>query len=182
MKNLKLFVVLLGGKPESRMIEQHDVFVGVAEEINELFHDMEVFWPGVDLHIDGYIALNFIDEYKFEFQPKTEIESASDGELKLYFINLGGYHSPDLEEYHKKLLIAAKTLPEAVSKAKEDSFYKEGQDKSADRSHVDDKEAIDDIICISDSLPNFRIALVKMPGDFVPYSDRRIGYLQFSKL
>jgi hypothetical protein len=182
MKNLKLFVVLLGGKPEGRMIEQHDIFVGVAEELKELIHDMEVFWPGVDLHIDGYTALNFIDGYKFEFHPKTEIETASDEEPKLYFINLGGYKSPDLEEYHKKLLIVAKTLPEAVSKAKEDSFYKEGQNESADRSHVDDKEAIDDIICISDSLPNFYIALVKMPDEFVPYSDTRIGYLQYSKL
>ena len=182
MNNLKLFVILLGCKPERRNVEQHDIFVGVAEELRDLKSDMEAFWPGVDLHIDGYIALNHIDEYMLEFLPKTEAVSVSEGEPKLYFINLGGYKSPDLEEYHKKFLIVAKSLPEAVSIAKEDSFYKEGQNNSADRSHVDDKEAIDDIICISDSLPYFKIALVKKTDNFFPFSERKIGYHAFSKL
>jgi hypothetical protein len=142
---------------------------------------MTAYWHGVDIHIDGYIAMNFIDEYKFEFLPKTE-DALNPDAPKLYFINLGGYKSPELEEYHKKLLIAAKTLPEAVSKAKQDSFYQQGRSSAADRSHVDDKEAIDDIICISDSLPGYRIALVTMTDDFIPYSEIKIGYQQISKL
>jgi hypothetical protein len=182
MNNLRLFVVLLGCKPEGRMVEQHDVFVGVAEELKNLVTGMKEFWPGSELHIDGYIALNHIDEYMFKFLPRTETVTLTQDEPKLYFINLGGYKSPDLEEYHKKFLIVAKSLAEAVFKAKQDTFYQEGQKKSADRSHVDDKEAIDDIICISDSIANYKIELVKNAGNTELFSETKIGYLPFEKL
>ncbi|MGA7722666.1 MAG: DUF1543 domain-containing protein [Ignavibacteriaceae bacterium] len=182
MNNLKLFVVLLGCKPGERTVEQHDIFFGVAEELKYLLTDMKAFWPGVDLHIDGYMALNYIGEFKFEFLPKTGTTSVHEEVPKLYFINLGGYKNPELEEYHKKFLIVANSLAEAVSKVKEDPFYLEGQNKSADRSHVDDKEAIDDIICISESLSNFRIELVRKTGDFFPFSETKIGYQSFSNL
>jgi len=182
MNNLKLFVVLLGGKPEGRKIEQHDIFVGAAEELKDLVPDMELFWPNVELHIDGYIAFNHINEYMIEFQPRIGNVPLSKDEPKLYFINLGGYKSLELEEYHKKLFIVAKSLSEAVSKAKEDQFYLEGQNDSDSRSHVDDKEAIDDIICISETLRNYKISLVKIPENFFPFSERKIGYLAFSKL
>ena len=85
MNNLKLFVVLLGGKPQGRMVEQHDVFAGVAEELKDLMSEMISYWPGVDIHIDGYTAMNFIDEYMFEFLPKTG-EAPNSDEPKLYFI------------------------------------------------------------------------------------------------
>jgi len=181
MSGLKLFVVLLGGKPEGRNIEQHDIFVGAAGELKDLIPEMIKFWPA-DIHIDAYMALNFIDGYRINFIPKADAVSKSEGGPKLYFINLGGYKIPEFEEFHKKFLVVAGSISEAVSAAKKDPFYTEGQDDTSARSHIDDKEAIDDIICVSKSLENYKIVLAKPSDGFSPFSETKIGYLALSKL
>lgn len=43
-KELALYTVLLGCTPKGRHIEQHDVFFGVAHNLEDLTDDMKVFW------------------------------------------------------------------------------------------------------------------------------------------
>ena len=38
--------------------------------------------------------------------------------LKLFFLNLGGYKEGDFEEYHYKVVTVAKSKAEAIKKAK----------------------------------------------------------------
>lgn len=42
---LTLFMVQLGGRPKGRLIEQHDVFFGVANQMSELIDDINNHWP-----------------------------------------------------------------------------------------------------------------------------------------
>lgn len=56
MAQLKLFMVLIGCKPEGRHTEQHDIFFGIGSELRDLIPDMLAFWPEANgkLHIDGW--------------------------------------------------------------------------------------------------------------------------------
>ncbi len=42
--DLKLFAVLLGCTPHGKNIEQHDMFFGVARQLEDLKEDMKTFW------------------------------------------------------------------------------------------------------------------------------------------
>jgi hypothetical protein len=42
--DLKLFAILLGCTPKGRNIEQHDVFFGVANHLDDLSNDIKEFW------------------------------------------------------------------------------------------------------------------------------------------
>jgi Domain of Unknown Function (DUF1543) len=43
-EGLALFAVLLGCKPKGRNVEQHDVFFGVAEKLDDLSDNIKEFW------------------------------------------------------------------------------------------------------------------------------------------
>ncbi|WP_298906907.1 DUF1543 domain-containing protein [uncultured Psychrobacter sp.] len=89
---LTLFMVQLGGRPKGRLIEQHDIFFGVANEVSELIDDINQHWPEVrnKWHIDSYRAISKVDNYAIKLvESSSEVECGSD--LKLFFINLGGY-------------------------------------------------------------------------------------------
>ena len=42
---MKLFMVLIGCKPNGRHTEQHDIFFGIANELRELIPQFNSFWP-----------------------------------------------------------------------------------------------------------------------------------------
>ena len=62
---LTLFMVQLGGRPKGRLIEQHDIFFGVANQVSELIDDINQHWPEVKnkWHIDSYRAIRKVDNY-----------------------------------------------------------------------------------------------------------------------
>ncbi|WP_228138827.1 DUF1543 domain-containing protein [Psychrobacter sp. P2G3] len=89
---LTLFMVQLGGRPKGRLIEQHDIFFGVANQVSELVADINSHWPEVKnkWHIDSYRAISKVDNYSIKLvESNNQVESANG--LKLFFINLGGY-------------------------------------------------------------------------------------------
>jgi hypothetical protein len=43
---MKLFMVLIGCKPEGRHTEQHDIFFGIAQTLADLVPQLKSFWPG----------------------------------------------------------------------------------------------------------------------------------------
>ena len=162
-----LFMVQLGGRPKGRLIEQHDIFFGVANQVSELVDDINHHWPEVKnkWHIDSYRAITKVGNHTVKLIESNN-QTANDNGLKLFFINLGGYQQGSFEEFHHKLLIVAATQAEAIKQAKQSTFYKEFTFKDKDSpfnaaSHIDDKFQvdIDDIYDVNDLVSNIQILI-----------------------
>ncbi|MBP3944815.1 DUF1543 domain-containing protein [Psychrobacter sp. K31L] len=189
-----LFMVQLGGRPKGRLIEQHDMFFGVANQVSELIEGINHHWPEVKnkWHIDSYRAITKVGNHSIKL-----VESAtSDGNngLKLFFINLGDYQQGSFEEFHYKLLIVAATQADAVKQAKQSVFYKEFTFKDKDSpfdaaSHIDDKFAvdIDDIYNVNDLISNVQILIEPIAHDSHALANtdddkEYVGYLSIKNL
>lgn len=197
---LTLFMVQLGGRPKGRLIEQHDIFFGVANQVSELIEDINQHWPEVKnkWHIDAYRAISKVDNYAIRLvESSSETERANDVEssndLKLFFINLGGYQRGSFEEFHYKLLIVAATQADAIKQAKQSEFYKAFTYKDKESpfnaaSHIDDKFEvdIDDIYNVNDLIPNVRLLIKPINNErheLVHADDKEyVGYLSIKNL
>lgn len=191
---LTLFMVQLGGRPKGRLIEQHDIFFGIANQVNELVDDINQHWPEVKnkWHIDSYRAISKVDDYTIKLvESGSQAESAND--LKLFFINLGGYQRGSFEEFHYKLLIVAATQADAIKQAKQSEFYKAFTYKDKDSpfnaaSHIDDKFEvdIDDIYNVNDLISNVRLLIEPITNEsheLVNADDKEyVGYLSIKNL
>ncbi|MBI4250523.1 DUF1543 domain-containing protein [Candidatus Uhrbacteria bacterium] len=152
-KQLNLFLIVLGGKPPGRKIEQHDVAFAIGESIDAVKVSLRQGWEHAS-HIDSYMAIDEVDGYKVSLM---DASLQADTGLKLFFINLGGYRENDLEEYHKKIVVAAANIEEAKTIVKRDSFFLHGYVNDTVSNHIDDKillmdTAVDDVIIINDML------------------------------
>jgi len=185
MSSLKLFMVIIGCKPQSRFTEQHDVFFGIADSLRALIPQMKAFWPEANglIHIDAWREIKHVDEYIVQVIEKKD---AGKGEPKLFFINLGGYKENEFEEYHYKIVIAAYDKGGAVRRSRETAFYKHCGFKGA-ASHIDDKYGIDvdDLYEIEDILPGeikHKYAIVLSKADNLVQDELHIGYVKIDKL
>ena len=188
-----LFMVQLGGRPKGRLIEQHDMFFGVANQVSELVDDINSHWPEVKnkWHIDSYRAITNVDNYSVKLIESNNQVDAENG-LKLFFINLGGYQRGSFEEFHHKLLIVAATQAEAIKQAKQSTFYKEftfvDKDSPFDAaSHIDDKFEvdIDDIYNVNDLISSVQILIkpISDTDDLDVIEDKEyVGYLSIKNL
>jgi len=181
---MKLFLLILGCKPEGRNTEQHDTFFGVGNTLNDLLPQINTFWPdGGKIHIDSWREVTSVDGFSIRVVPKSE--EVSDN--KLFFLNLGGYKPNDLEEYHYKLLSVANTKTTAIQSAKKTAFYLHTGFKGAE-SHIDDKYGVDvdDIYEIADILPEDiktkYSLLIEKKNDFLPEDELHIGYVKLASL
>jgi hypothetical protein len=182
----KLFMILLGCRPEGRLTEQHDIFFGIAENLKNLVPKMKAFWPEAmgEIHIDCWREVNYVDGHSIKVIPKTGKNSKN---VHLFFVNLGGYKSGEFEEYHYKLLAVGKDSAEAISKSKKTAFYKHYNLKEkGGASHIDDKFGIDtdDIFKVADVLNEeykelFSLLIEPSAGE---EDELHIGYVQIKKL
>lgn len=179
---MELFMVVVGGKPEGRFTEQHDVFFGIADELKELVPSMYEFWPALEgrIHIDSWRKVGKVDGYKIQIIEKSE--QNPNNSKRLYFVNLGGYKPNDMEEYHYKQLVVAANLAEATKIAKDTVFWKHHES-----SHIDDKYGIDvdDIYEVVDLLnPTFKekYHILIQEASNIPEDTLEVGYLKISKL
>ncbi len=182
---LKLYMVLLGGKPTGRHTEQHDVFFGIASSLKELIPAFNHFWPEAKgkMHVDGWREVKNVNGYEVSVTPKSDFNST---DAQLFFINLGGYKKDEFEEFHYKLVIAAETLSKAIQLAKQTAFFKHTHFEGA-ASHVDDKYGIDvdDMYKVEDILPsemknNYSITLTK--NENLETDPIHLGYFKFENL
>lgn len=191
-------MVQLGGRPKGRLIEQHDIFFGVANQVSELVNHINNHWPEVKnkWHIDSYRAITKVDNYSIKLiesnSTNSEVDSSND--LKLFFINLGGYQQGSFEEFHHKLLIVAATQADAIKQAKQSQFYKQFTYKDKDSpfnaaSHIDDKFEvdIDDIYNVNDLISNLQILIEPIDNDSHALANAEddkeyVGYLSIKNL
>ena len=181
MNDKKLFLVVLGGKPVGRNVEQHDVFFAAGNSIEECAPSVKKYWDIKGIHIDTYMAVEQVDGFNVVLSDVPPIEARS---KKLFFINCGGYQENDLEEYHKKIVVAAETLDEAKKKVKQDQFFFEGVNTPNAQRHIDDKINlcgfdIDDAVVINDQLLP-KINIILKPNETAQFKNNKItvtGYL-----
>lgn len=186
MQNPKLFMILLGATPKGRNIEQHDMFFGIADSINELLPEIKSFWPEAadKIHIDAYRVVNKVGSYKVQVIAKGD---ETKGDLtSLFFLNLGGYKAGEFDELHYKMLVVADQKALAIKEAKETTFYKHTGFEGA-TSHIDDKFGVDvdDIFDIKDILSpdtKSKYALKFIRGENLPEDELVLGYLPLSRL
>ena len=190
-----LYMIQLGGRPKGRLIEQHDIFFGVANQVNELIADINNHWPEVKnkWHIDSYCAISKVDNYVIKLV-ESNIQAQCANDLKLFFINLGGYQQGSFEEFHYKLLIVADSQADAVKQAKQSEFYKQFtfKDKASPfnaASHIDDKFEvdIDDIYNVNDLISNVKIIIEPLARALdksinVIEDKKYVGYLSIKNL
>lgn len=184
MSHPKLFMVLIGCKPEGRHTEQHDIFFGIATSMKELLPQIIAFWPEAkgDLHIDGWREVNQVDG--FDIKVEVRSENNVDQTHQLFFINLGGYKPNEFDEFHYKMIVAAVDKAEAVKRAKATAFYKHTQFDGA-KSHIDDKYGVDvdDLYEIEEVLSattknQYHIQLLK--SDTVKEDELHLGYFKLT--
>lgn len=181
--NDKLYMLLLGCKPDGRYTEQHDIFFGIGTSLRDLVPEILNFWPQANgkIHIDAWREVTRVDGYTI--QVKQREKNDENKELpKLFFINLGGYKENDFEEYHYKCLSVAHNTAEAIRKAKDEVFW-----KHSISSHIDDKYGVDvdDIYEIEDILTvrtkEQFVIVIEKTEDIIP-DELYPGYLKLSKL
>ena len=186
---MKLYMLLLGCKPPGRHTEQHDIFFGIAENLKGLIPAINKFWPEANnkIHIDAWREVNFVDEYEVKVYDKNTLTKPSlQNNLRLFFLNLGGYKENEFEEYHYKILAACENKSAAIQRARASAFYKHTGFKGAS-SHIDDKYGIDvyDIFDIEDILvPEIKeIYGLQILPSISPVEDKlNLGYLPIKKL
>jgi hypothetical protein len=188
MTELKLFMVMVGCRPEGRNTEQHDVLFGIGRSIKDLVPQIKDFWPGSGaMHVDAWREVNYVDGFKVSVLAKDTADKQSESDQEsLFFMNLGGYKAGEFDEFHYKLLVVAGTTAEAVKKAKQTAFYKHTSAKGAE-SHIDDKFGVDvdDLFKVKDILlPEIKqqYYLQLTPATIASEDEMHLGYFQLHKL
>ncbi|MCA6515816.1 MAG: DUF1543 domain-containing protein [Chitinophagaceae bacterium] len=184
---MKLFMVLIGCKPEGRHTEQHDIFFGIAQTLADLVPQLKSFWPGKQrLHIDAWREVTMVGQFNIRIVPAKKKGTSKTAAPQLFFLNLGGYRPGEFEEYHYKLIEVAPDLATAIRSAKQTAFYKHTGFKGA-TSHVDDKYGIDidDSYLVEDLLSaelreKYHIQIT--PGRKATADEWHIGYTKLSSL
>ncbi len=185
MSDNKLFMLLLGCKPKGRHTEQHDIFFTIGKRLKDIIPDINAFWPdGGKIHIDAWREVNAIEGYKISVVRKKA--NTDEKATKLFFLNLGGYKPGEFEEFHYKMIVAAKEKSEAIEHAKASAFYLHTGFKGAS-SHIDDKYGIDvdDFYQIEDILPAAlqKKFSIKITASKNAVDDKmKLGYTNLSKI
>ncbi|HSC85267.1 MAG TPA: DUF1543 domain-containing protein [Pseudomonas sp.] len=135
-----LFVVMLGGKHPQARIEVHDVVFAIADTLQGTHEQLRQAWFGSPsgLHIDSWMAVDGIDDYRIEL---SNLAPAADAP-RLYFLNLGGYQRGAFGEEHHYLLLVASDKREAKTKGKQRMLAQ------WDKAHTDALLEVDDCIPI----------------------------------
>lgn len=175
-------MVLVGCTPKGRVTEQHDIYFGIANDIQELVPEIYKFWPdGGTLHIDAWREVTRVGLHDIQVIEKTaEVATES-----LFFLNLGGYRPGEFEEYHYKMLAVAPVMAQAIKLSKQSLFYKHYGFKGAE-SHIDEKYGldVDDAHKVEDVLPSeqkMRYSLKISPNPEGPEDELHIGYLKIKR-
>ncbi|GAB2906513.1 DUF1543 domain-containing protein [Rheinheimera gaetbuli] len=136
---MQLFLVYLGGTAPGANIELHDVRFVAAQQIQDAYAQLCQQWFGTvkGLHIDSYMQVKHIDGYAVSLR-----ETPAQSELKLYFVNFGGYYADKIAEQHDFMLCVASSHSEAKAKAKQLLL------PEADSRHKDDLLELDDCFAV----------------------------------
>lgn len=178
-------MIMLGCRPKGRLTEQHDIFFGIGNTLQELIPYIKKYWPEAKgkIHIDAWQKITYIEGFLIEVVEKCIPIKNNEN---LFFINLGGYKENEFEEYHYKVLTVAKNKATAIKNSKKTAFFKHCGFEGNGASHIDEKYGIDidDIYRIDDVLSEafkskFQLKITKT--DNGNEDKKQIGYLKLDK-
>ena len=111
----KLIACVLGGTAPGARTELHDVAFAVGHGIEEVHDQLLDAWFGTPegLHVDAWTILDAITGYRVHLQ-----QEAPENDLRLYFVNIGGYQPGEFGERHAWGFFGATTRAEAKRQAK----------------------------------------------------------------
>ncbi len=182
MENLQLFIVLLGGYNKGDLLEAHNLFIGVSDDLKSLKNEMKRSWTGTT-HVDGYMILKHVDGYDIKITEGTPAESAYP---MLVIGNIGFYKEGKFAEFHNLIpFVLTGENDSILEKLKRDPDFSEGQVLGEPtRSHLDDKHVItafdvDDVINVQKNVKGYIIELV--PNETKTENILKMGY-QFTDL
>ncbi|ANI90653.1 hypothetical protein A9P82_06645 [Arachidicoccus ginsenosidimutans] len=176
----KLYMLLLGCKPDGRHTEQHDILFAIGTSLKDLIPQINDFWKDASkIHIDSWREVTSVNNNAIEIvERKSFIEQPE----KLFFINLGGYKPNEFEEFHYKVLAVNAEKSLAIQQVKETVFYKQKMSP-----HIDDKYGVDvdDIYDVEEILPaqlKEKYALKISHGMAGKEDELHIGYVKLNEL
>lgn len=115
LQDLRLFVVMLGGRHARANTELHDVVFAIGSSIEQTYPQLRQQWFGeaAGLHLDSWMTVDGVEDW----QVRLSSEMPDAGAPTLYFVNLGGYVQDEFGEAHRYLLVVAADAAEAKRKA-----------------------------------------------------------------
>jgi hypothetical protein len=113
---MKLFMFYVGGNCGNSNVELHDVRFSIGQTPEDCHEDLRRQWWGEpeSLHLDCWGAVEQADGYDIGLSNRPPQEQ----QLKLFFVNLGGYDPSEFTELHKNVLIVSPDEATAKAKAK----------------------------------------------------------------
>jgi hypothetical protein len=122
---LKLFMLMIGCKPQGRHTEQHDVFFGIGRTPKDLIPQLMEFWPEAadKMHIDAWRQVNWVDGFEITVIDKQTATTPPANTL--FFINLGGYTQNIFDEQHYIVLSVKPDRATAIAQAKDTLFFEQ---------------------------------------------------------
>lgn len=112
---MKLFMFYIGGDCGNSNVELHDVRFSIGQTPEDCRDDLRKQWWGdpKSLHLDCWGEVQQADGYDVSLTT----EAPSNGDQKLFFVNLGGYDPKEFSELHKNILLVASDAKAATRKA-----------------------------------------------------------------
>lgn len=150
-----LFLVVLGGRVEGCLIEQHDVRLVVGTSLEATIPELRRQWRGLrrGLHIDSWVRVERLEGYRVRLHPAPSPElvpapaptqAPSMAGERLWFVNIGGYDPDELLEQHAFGLFVARSAQAARAKARRTLLT------AATQQHKDDLRAVDDCLALAE--------------------------------
>lgn len=132
-----LFVVCLGGRAAGSKVELHDIAFAVGEDIESTHDQLLEQWFGQPdgLHVDAWARIEQVPGYRVYLST-----SPPENDLRLYFVNIGGYTPGELWERHAYALYAGRSAAEVKARARKELL------PGRESVHRDDLYDIDDVL------------------------------------
>ncbi|MHC1478691.1 DUF1543 domain-containing protein [Frateuria aurantia] len=136
----QLYMFYVGGNAGRSNIEVHDIQFAAVSRPEQAYSALREAWYGDPdkLHLDGYMPITWADGYAVSLGARP-----CPSGLKLFFINMGGYHQEQLAELHDFGLFVAASAEEAKAKARQSLL------PDVDIPHRDNLKDIDHCLALS---------------------------------
>lgn len=133
-------MVMLGGRHKNAFTEVHDVVMAVGSSLEDVYPQLKQAWfaESKGLHIDAWSEIHGVSHEGQHYQIQFSNTQPRPSDLKLYLINLGGYHPDQFGELHRYSLVVAEN-PAMAKRYGKAQFAEQWQ-----KQHVDAVIDVDD--------------------------------------
>lgn len=131
---------MLGGRHKNAFTEVHDVVMAVGSSLEDVYPQLKQVWfaESKGLHIDAWSEIHGVSHEGQHYQIQFSNTQPRPSDLKLYLINLGGYHPDQFGELHRYSLVVAEN-PAMAKRYSKAQFAEQWQ-----KQHVDAVIDVDD--------------------------------------